>query len=42
MKNENKSRHIATSPKAKQEIRKFKEEFSEDLLWDEDKRKFQK
>lgn len=42
MKNENKSRHIATSPKAKQEIRKFKEEFSEDLPWNGNKREFRK
>lgn len=33
MKDVYKATHVATSPKAKQELRKFKEEFSHEMPW---------
>ena len=33
MKDVYKATHVATSPKAKQELRKFKEEFSNEMPW---------
>jgi hypothetical protein len=42
MKNVYQSTHIATSPKTKQQLRKFKEEFSEEISWDKERRNYRK
>jgi hypothetical protein len=42
MKNSYQSTHIATSPTTKQQLRKFKEEFSEEISWDKERGKYRK
>lgn len=42
MKNVYQSTHIATSPKTKQQLRKFKEEFSEEISWGKERGKHRK
>ncbi|MDU4891111.1 MAG: hypothetical protein E6344_17580 [Clostridium sp.] len=34
--------HVATSPRTKQQLRKFKEEFSEEMPWRKAKRRYSK
>lgn len=42
MKDVYKATHVATSPRTKQSIRKFKEEFSNEMPWSKSKRRYSK
>lgn len=42
MKDVYKATHVATSPRAKQELRKFKEEFSDEMPWNKAMRRHSK
>jgi len=42
MRNVYQSTHIATSPETKQQLRKFKKEFSEEMPWEDYRKKYRK
>lgn len=42
MKDVYKATHVATNPRTKQQLRKFKEEFSEEMPWNKARRRYSK
>lgn len=40
MKDVYKATHVATSPRTKQQLRKFKEKFSDEMPWNKARRKY--